>query len=777
MTRHYYAHSIQNPDGSPRPAEEWEPLFTGDGQGHLEKVAALAAEFASKFGAREWGYLAGLWHDLGKYQEAFQAKLRGDSVQIEHAGAGAMLAAIRSPQTGIPLAYSIAGHHAGLANQKANAPEFGPVARLPLTDRLKANQAVVEEIQPVVVDRILEAGMPELPTWLFQGGATKESGLWSLEFFTRVLFSSLVDADRLATEGFYAAAEKRPASQSQLEYDSLSILQQRLDAYIDQKCRGTNDDATPINELRASILQSCRQAARRSAGIFSLTVPTGGGKTLSAMSFALNHAINNDLDRVIVVIPYTSIIRQNATVYREAFGTKEGILDQVNVVEHHSGVDEQQAMEQNSVAEIRRRIAAENWDAPIIVTTSVQFFESLLSDHPSQCRKLHRIANSVVILDEIQTLPPQFLLPIVDVMRELTRNYKTSLVLSTATPPSLAKYFDRVDEMVPDPSELAAHPAARRVRAPEWRIRSVVPYAALAKEIIEADIEQALIVVHRRQDAKELFDRLPPNRRVHLSAQLCPAHRIACLDEITRRMDAGEPCLVVATQLIEAGVDLDMPVVYRALAGMDSLAQAAGRCDREGRRTIAAGEPAGRLIVFRAETDPPGPTLRKALAATETVYQRKQLSGESLDIFNPTHCSEFFDEFYAANELDRKHIQRERANLNFANVAVAFQMIEDGWSFPVVVPWPFIESRKGEGRIRGERFREEPNRESQRALQPYIVQIPKAAAQQLAAKGVIEIWEGSIGLPTDLFDKTFYHDELGLNIDESLLPNPALFVC
>ena len=761
----FYAHSLEI-----QPPENWETMAQ-----HEQRVATRCARFLKRIhpDLEPWGDLLGRWHDLGKYQDEFQRKLLGESVQIEHAGAGAALAVNKDQQRGLPIAFAIAGHHTGLANAKANEVEYGPVKRRTLAERLKDNLAIVDKIMTKADSPLIEREIPELPNWVLDTKMPDESRRRSIDFFTRILFSALVDADRLATEWFYSDAEGKAVRQQELQYDSLDSLRKHLDRFVDAKTEKAKSEPTPINDLRARILEECRAATSQLAGIFSLTVPTGGGKTLSAMSFALRHALANGMDRVIVVIPYTSIIRQNALVYRVAFGPAEGVLDDRNVLEHHSGIDEQKAKEENEPAEIRRRIAAENWDAPIVVTTSVQFFESLLSDHPSQCRKLHRIANSVVILDEVQTLPPHFLLPIVDVLRELSENYKTSIVLSTATPPSLKKYFDNVQKIIPDPTALSKDPAARRVKT-EWRVDVPVSYDAIAKEIRDEGIEQALVVVHRRKDAKTLAELLPAEKRIHLSAQMCPAHRIERLDEIDRRLEASEPCLVVATQLIEAGVDLDMPVVYRALGGVDSLAQAAGRCDREGKRTIAAGEPAGRLIVFRAETDPPGLTLRKALAATQTVHKRKQLSGETLDIFNPDHCIEFFEEFYAANELDRKHLQRERASLNFANVAAAFQMIEDGWSFPVVVPWPFIGENKDEGRRRADRFRDEPNQETPRALQPYIVQIPKGAADQLEADAIIEKWESSIGLPTCLFDETFYSSEFGIIVEEGMNPNPEL---
>ena len=517
-------------------------------------------------------------------------------------------------------------------------------------------------------------------------------------------------------------------------------------------------------------MDDCRVAADSATGLFSLTVPTGGGKTLSALSFALNHAIENELDRVIIVIPYTSIIRQNANAYRKALGSG-GKLDWLNVVEHHSGIDEQKAMSENAEsreAEIRRRIAVENWDAPIVVTTAVQFFESLFTDHPSQARKLHRIAKSVVILDEVQTLPPSLLTPILDGINELTTNYGSTIVLSTATPPSLAEReafpqgLKGIRPIIKDPKALASSKAARRVKV-EWRVDNETSFESLAAEINSLPERQALVVVHRRKDALVLARSLPESDRIHLSAQMCPAHRIAAIEEINKRLAANKPCLVVSTQLIEAGVDIDLPIVYRALAGVDSLAQAAGRCDREGRRTEELGRPAGKLVAFLAETTPPTESLRKAMEQTELLYKEKREEGVELNIFDPEHCNEFFTRFYATESLDAKGIQQSRSALNFNDVGYKFRMIESDWSFPIVTPWPMSGDEKGEGLKRADAFRADPNRDTARALQPYIVQVPKKAARQMEQEGIVEIDDSSIGLPTDMFDANWYSEEFGLS--------------
>lgn len=764
----YYAHSLKD-----QPVEKWETM-----REHEELVAKYCTFFLERIDPSlgNWGELLGRWHDLGKYHAEFQRKLEGKRVQIEHAGAGARLAFEKSQQDAIPISFAIAGHHAGLANLRVNSP-FG--GRLPLLDRLASNEGLLAAFREILPSDLIDHEIPSLPGWI---DLTDSASLKSLGFFTRVLFSALVDSDRLATEWFYSQAEGKKPRARKLKYDSIEQLRGRVDHSIDQLCDDAGKHPSEVNVFRKSVLDDCRVAACSPAGLFSLTVPTGGGKTLSALSFALNHAVENRLDRVVIVIPYTSIIRQNAIAYRKALG-EEGELDWVNVVEHHSGIDEQKAMSESfesREAEIRRRIAVENWDGPIVVTTAVQFFESLFTDHPSKSRKLHRIAKSVVILDEVQTLPPSLMTPILDGINELTANYGSTVVLSTATPPSLAhrpefpQGLKNIQPIIKDAKSLAASKAARRVNV-SWRLDEETTFESLATEINKLPERQALAVVHRRKDALALARLLPESDRIHLSAQMCPAHRIAAIEEINRRLDAKKPVIVVSTQLIEAGVDIDLPVVYRALAGLDSLAQAAGRCDREGRRTEKLGRPAGKLIAFLAETTPPTETLRKAMDWTIQLYNEKQEEGSELDIFNPEHCNEFFARFYSSESLDAKDIQKSRSALDFQDVGYKFRMIENDWSFPIVVPWPMSGENKGEGLNRANAFREDSNRSTARALQPYIVQVPKKAARQMEREGVVEIDEGSIGLPTDMFDANWYSEEFGLSFETPSETTNAFF--
>ena len=563
MSREFYAHTVagQGP-GS------WQTL-----EDHLEGVAGLASRFAAAFGSADWGRLAGLWHDLGKLQADFQTRLRGESVRVEHSGAGAALSEARFKQAGVPLAFAICGHHGGLPNHTSSVGG-GPS---PLRERLAENRSTLEAIQTSIPPAILEQDPPELPAFVRIDGAMdaaeRARAARSAEFWTRFLFSALVDADWLDTEAFLEPARAAGRGRGA----SFAELKERLDAHMAGLTAGAV--ATPVNRARADILAACREAASHNPGLFSLTAPTGGGKTLSAMAFALDHAVRHDLRRVIVVVPYTSIIEQNAAAYRHALGVE-------SVLEHHSNLDPEKFSEMHG-EEITRKheLAAENWDLPVIVTTSVQFFESLFSNKRSRCRKLHNVARSVIILDEVQSLPPEFLLAILDALRELPAHYGCSVVLSTATQPALGKReqlpagLEGVREILPDAPQLAAQ--LRRVEY-EWPEPETpaVEWPDLADEL--AEHEQVLAVVHKRDDARALArlleERVPGETVYHLSALMCAKHRLACIETVRDALRRGEPCRLISTQLIEAGVDLDFPVVYRALGGLDSIVQAGGRC-------------------------------------------------------------------------------------------------------------------------------------------------------------------------------------------------------
>ncbi|MDX2176514.1 MAG: CRISPR-associated helicase Cas3' [Candidatus Sumerlaeia bacterium] len=732
----FFAHTTPSQDRS-----TWEPL-----ERHLAEVAARAEAHAAAFDSAPWGRVAGLWHDLGKYHPRFQRRLEDPTVSQPHSGAGACLALERDPGLGQPLAAVIAGHHTGLVNWS------DPMA---LKDRLdRARKEEWPDSKSNAPPELLARPLPKPPAWV--------KDKLACEFWTRMLFSALVDADRLCTEEFtsHDAKTRRSgtgASPAELA-PMLEVELTRIEAGLDGAAR-----ARDVNRARAEVSRACREAAALPPGFFSLTVPTGGGKTLAAMRFALHHAAAHGLRRAIVVIPFTSIIEQNARAYARVFGAE-------NVLEHHSNLDiERRKREAGEAVADWQDLAAENWDAPIVVTTTVQFFESLFTNHPSRARKLHNIARSAVILDEVQSLPPELLMTILDGLRQLSAHYGCSVVLSTATPPALRKRtgfnfgLEGVREIVPDPVALAAR--LRRVRY-HWPAPDAPPveWPALADEVSRE--HAALVVTHRRADARELAQlleqRVDPARVLHLSALMCPAHRLEVLGEVRRRLHDGEPCLLVSTQLIEAGVDVDFPVVFRALGGLHSVVQAAGRCNREGRHAE------GRVVVFHAPSNPPKGVPQLAL---DTAIGMLREEGQTLDADDPRSQESFFRKLYSGRDLDEKLIQSHRAQFNFATVAEKFKLIEDCFTRPVVVPYDDAMQAvgglqaaiaRGDGGLRN-RFR---------ALQPYTISINQNSFDAaLKAGALVEVCEGLHHLRHEFAHH--YHAKWGLVIgDDIAVMNP-----
>ena len=724
-----------------------------DLRAHLERVATLAQEFANAFDSGNWGFLAGLWHDLGKYAADFQsyirsangieAHLEGEKIsgRVDHSSAGAVHAIEALGGGGLAIALAVAGHHAGLADLEGELkPRLGEKK-----ERLRCATA------GGAPGEVVQQARPNLPAFL-GGKLTRELAL-RRELWVRFLFSALVDADFLDTEAFYDADRAAQHGGG----PTIAELRDKLDGYLDTVATDAPD--TPVNRARATVLQACRGRAADAPGLFSLTVPTGGGKTLSAMAFALGHAVEHNLQRVVVVIPYTSIIEQNAEVYREALGRDA-------VVEHHSGLDPETETPRN-------RIACENWDAPIVVTTSVQLFESLFANRSSACRKLHNLARAVIILDEVQTLPPGLLAPILDALRDLAEVYGSSVVLSTATQPALKKRealalgLENVREIAVG---LEDSFAVLRRTGVNWPADLSRPedWASLAGRV--AAEPRALAIVHKRADARALVtaldQQLGDKTTYHLSALMCPTHRLRVINQIKAALRDGGQVRVVSTQLVEAGVDLDFPVVFRALGGIDSITQAAGRCNREGQLRDANGQPAlGVVNVFVAESQPPVGVPRTALDVTRTM-----LSGQrDLDLFTFGTHEAFFRQLYFARDLDANGIQAMRQELQFRTVAGAFRMIEDGWQEPVVVRYG--EAGKLINRLRYQGV----TRASLRALQRFTVSIPKPALADLAKQGAAQLVEGNVWAISAGYEH-LYDNRLGLLLDSVIAADPEALI-
>jgi len=544
----YFAHSLEG-----EPTTLWQPLDE-----HLKHVSELAAEFAKSFGGQEWAKVSGCSHDLGKGTLAWQAYLRKvNKIADEflyhydghpnHAALGAHYLHQLSKEAGKLLAYCVSGHHSGL-------PNWDDSSMASLKSKLELNYPDIK----------IDISIPTLPKTLPLEIESHRLG-YSIQFFVRMLFSCLVDADYLNTE----QSMNKKRSQWRSKSPQIERYRQTFWTNFNQLRDKAADSSNVVKQQRESVLSDCLEAAKQSTGLFSLTVPTGGGKTLASFAFAIEHAIRTGKDRIIYVIPFTSIIEQNAAVLRDMIG-REAVL------EHHCSFI-------TDDADWKSRLATENWDAPIIVTTNVQFFNSFYANKTSKCRKLHNIANSVVIFDEVQAIPVEKLKPCLEIIKELSLNYKVTSVLCTATQPAIEQSdsfktgLKNVREIVSDVPSLF-----------EGLKRTEETYLGeLNVEDLSARLKahrQVLCIVNTRQQALDVFNALSSDESlIHLSALMYPAHRSRQLAEIRKRLTKKLPCRVVSTQVIEAGVDVDFPCVYRAISGIDSIAQAAGRCNRNGR--------------------------------------------------------------------------------------------------------------------------------------------------------------------------------------------------
>jgi len=697
-----YAHTSTHPDGkTPNPdTSTWEPLFTPFGEdpetqcqrdtckkcermdsrhGHLNKVAYYTAKFASEMfpkdtpeskSAHQWGYLTGLWHDLGKFSEKFQtyldkaADLHHDEIiqKIDHTTAGAKHAIASSP-LGHFIANAIAGHHAGLLDTRHES-------HASLEKRL--HKSFGTDIPNVTAPpEITDQQLPPLPAFLKQHDPS-----FSAAFYQRLLFSCLVDADFLATEAFMNPTQTslRPTTASDIFPKALELLETKINSF------GTPAPDDKVATARATVVNNCAQSAASPPGIFTLTVPTGGGKTLSSLSFALRHAIAHHKRRIIYIVPFTSIIEQNAAVFRDLLSP----LGETTLIEHHSNLSPDQEESQTTTS----RLATENWDAPIIITTAVQFYESLYACKTSRSRKLHNIANSVVILDEAQCLPVHYLKPCLRVLEELSTRYHTTTVLCTATQPAVAESpdfpigFPDSCEIIQDTKTLFANLARVDVT-----YRGSLSDQTIASELAAAP--HALCIVNTRKHAKTLFELLPPseNENFHLSTLMCPQHRLQVLATVRQRLKDKLPVRLISTQLIEAGVDIDFPLVYRSMAGLDSIAQAAGRCNREGKLITK-----GQTHVFHSEHT----ASERHFAQTANVGH-EILDLHSADPLSTAAVQAYFHKYYhqQKSRWDSKDILSEfkyTGNkdlpllFNYRTAAENFQFIENQ-QISVIIPW------------------------------------------------------------------------------------------
>ncbi len=693
---------------------------------HLIGTAELADRFAAPFGAGPVARLAGLWHDVGKYGCAWQAYLAaaedGERAgRVGHKLYGAKVAA----DCGVtPAAMAIAGHHGGLPSRAQLAADL---AELDPNVFAEVRAAAAAEGVELSAD-----GQALMSPLLVSGGGRMEL---SFEFMTRLLFSCLVDADFLDTAAHFDSAPVRVAPPA--DWDQLSErFHQRLAGEISAGAAG------PLGVLRAGIAQRCVEQAGSPPGFFRLAVPTGGGKTIAGMRFALEHARRHGLGRVIVAVPFTSITEQNAAVYRRLL---DG--DQPVVLEHHSAAAA-------SVESWWAKLATENWDAPVVVTTTVQLFESLFSNRPSAVRKVHRLARSVIVLDEVQALPMRMLVPILDGLQRLVRNAGATVLLSSATQPEFWALppMDGVDVHDLTEADLWQRPLLRRTRF-VWRPEEI-SLDGLVTEI--AAREQVLVIVNSRRDAARIARAAAGSidSVFHLSTRMCQAHRRDVLEQVRARLQAGAPCRLVSTQLIEAGVDVDFPEVWRTHAPADSLLQAAGRCNREGRAAIPAP-----VTVF-ALNDAAGPTGWYRTATQRTV---DRFAGGAADPADPSALGAYYRDVYTLFAIgsDPSKVQDSRLAIDFPETANRFRMIDQDAvevviadALPDGLPWAPPEVLEGVlatiRELRAGRPLTSP--EALRALRPFTVAMPRHELRRQSgwvssvADGAIHLWAGPYDL-------------------------------
>lgn len=685
---------------------------------HLCGTAELAGHFAGRFGKADWGYACGMLHDIGKYSLAFQDKIKNNSNrQVDHSTAGAKACFEKGGMYRF-MSYCIAGHHSGL-------PDYGSSSDPGNAPTLQGRKK--KHIEDCSVYKS-EIHIPEIKTLPFDPKDSPDLD-FSLSVFIRMLYSCLVDADFLDTE--YFMKEGRTQRETGEEPSALlEKLKKHVAGWL------LNEDTETVNGRRTEILRHCFECGRKERGIFQLTVPTGGGKTIASLAFALQHAVENQMDRVIYVIPYTSIIEQNAAVFRK-------ILGEQNVLENHYNVDYESTEELKPM-----QLASENWDKPVVVTTNVQFFESLFANKSSKCRKLHNIANSVIIFDEAQMLPTDYLKPCIAVMEELAANFGSSIVLCTATQPALSPFFQRkmpVTELCPRVEE-------------QFRFFERVTFQNVGTisedELIEKlqKEEQALCIVNTKKRAQRLYQKMEGEGVFHLSTAMYPKHRRRVLDKIRQLVKDGEKCILISTSLVEAGVDLDFCTVYRQLAGVDSMIQAAGRCNREGKR--AAQDSFAYLFQFEEKEYVPGQQLQ--------IDVSKMLLSEGEDISSLHGIEKYFEALYhfRGDSLDKKKIFEEFKDkrYNFAKAAKEFKLIEEN---TLTV---FISREEEAEELLWQIKHQGYTKSGMRKAGQYCVQLYENDIEKLQGAGMLRQVPGGIENFYELVDSGQYSEEMGLDL-------------
>ena len=688
---------------------------------HLVKVSELSGEFAECLELSEYAEIIGMMHDIGKYSNRFQERINGnDKIKVDHSTSGAQEAFKRRL---LIASFCIAGHHGGIPDIGGRADRENDST---LQGRLKRNtenySAWIEEVDNSKFKSIIEPFAKDRIPY---------------SFVIRFLFSCLVDADYLDTENFMSNGAVSRQSGDKL-IDLLTLINKHIAKW--------QNPSGKLNILRTQMLNECIDVGLNSSDkLFTLTVPTGGGKTISSMAFALNYAVKHRKKRIIYVIPYTSIIEQNAEVFRKIFGTK-------NVLENHSNVDFKEIDEETKT---QMMLAAENWDSPIVVTTAVQFFESFFSNKPSKCRKIHNIADSVVIFDEAQMLPLDYLLPCATAIRQLAENYNSAVVLCTATQPNFQSILNLTDKNGSKYQLTEICKSADDLTNDFKRVNFKYDGKLEDDEIVSElkQCNQVLCIVNKKAHAQKIYSMLgESDENFHLSTYMCPAHRQKVIQEIRKRLDENKPCRVISTSLIEAGVDIDFPTVYRAVSGIDSILQAGGRCNRENKRNSAES------VVHIFNTDE---VLSYQQINTDVALDVINKYGD--EIFLPEAVKMYFDNLYYYRDIDKTHkvfdkkeIIKSITNLEFESVAKKFKMIENDTKTLYIST---EENRKEIDDLRHGNY----SKELFRKLQQYVVNLYERDFEKLDEACAVEYVDNSFYV---LSDSNYYSHKTGITFPD-----------
>ncbi len=710
MDMEYLAHKRNESDGA-------EQLLID----HLKNTADICSKFAESIGMADYGRVIGMLHDIGKYSESFQKRIRGSKIKTEHSTAGAQEAYKLRLLT---AAFCVSGHHGGLPDMgnRKNDSESDATLAAKMKRNLEDYSAWLSEQKGYKSGELTERN-------------TKDFVAYS--FFVRFMFSCLTDADFLDTEAFMSSETiKRYGG------DNLEQILELFNIYLSEWKKPENK----LNKLRDTMLNECIYCGKsRNENLFTLTVPTGGGKTISSLAFALNYGVIRKKKRIIYVIPYTSIIEQNAEVFRSIMGDK-------NVLENHYNVDfPYYKKDEAEEIKVQKTLACENWDAPVIVTTAVQFFESLYSNKPSKCRKIQNIADSVIVFDEAQMLPIQYLIPCVSAIWQLIQQFNCTAVLCTATQPNLGVFFkDLGSTDIPEICK-SAQSVTEDFKRATFHYDGKLEDDELAVRICEC--EQVLCIVNKKSHAQKLYSLIGESEEnYHLSTYMYPEHRKKVLKEIKQRLSDKKPCRVISTSLIECGVDIDFKTVYRAIAGIDSILQAGGRCNRENKHSCSDS------IVHIFDTEEIVKNQEINSSVTKDIIEK---FGD--EIYLPDAIKMYFEKLYYFRNIDNsnkafdsKKIIENTMKLNFDTVSKNFKLIEDNTVTLYILS---SESEESIEDLRKHKY----SRELFRKLQKYAINLYKYEFDRLDNVSAIEIIDTYYYV---LVNNEYYNDKKGVTFPE-----------